>query len=609
MRQVYGGVWQGLEQGALPLVSYEILIKALVAGILGPLSAGVLAMLISFTGSVVISNEQILAFSLSLWGLVTLLVSGSLAFFLVFVEQAGLTAIASATYSQKPCTAVAGLWQAVRRGRDLLGLAVFQIGLYLACLLPFLVIAGTAYLAWLSEHDINYYLAERPPAFWRAAAVGAVAGLGLLLAWGWLYIRLMFALPACVLAEKRPIASLKASLRLTKGSVARLATILLVWLLAVAVLGGLLGGLVQLVEHLAIGAAGQSLAWLIPILAGLVTLNLLTAAVVSLVGVTTNSLLVVRLYHDAEGADGLGQPSAPVPSAGAGMPRWLSARRSIVALVLLFVAGTAAFTYLLVEQIDVEDQVAVTAHRGSSRTAPENTVAAVEAAIRQGADFAEIDVQETADGVLVVLHDADLMRVAGVRKNIWGVTYEEIESLDAGSWFSPEFEGEPIPTLQQVIDAARGRIRLNIEIKLNGHEEKLVERVVAIVAKNDFQSQCVLSSLDYRSVLQAKQLDERLQVGHIVTVAIGDAAKLDVEFLSVNQEKVTPGYVRSLHRAGKEVHVWTVNDRQRMSALVDFGVDNIITDDPAALLDVLDERAEMSPAERILLGVRNWLAQ
>ena len=127
-----------------------------------------------------------------------------------------------------------------------------------------------------------YYLAEKPPAFWRAVAVGAVAGAGLLLAWGWLYVRLMFALPACVLAETGPIASLKTSLRLTKGSFVRLAAILLVWLLVVAVFGGLLGGLVQIVEYLAIGAAGQSHAWLIPVLAGLVTLNLLTAAIISL---------------------------------------------------------------------------------------------------------------------------------------------------------------------------------------------------------------------------------------------------------------------------------------------------------------------------------------
>jgi glycerophosphoryl diester phosphodiesterase len=543
-------------------------------------------------------------------GVVTLLVSGSFGFFIVFLEQAGLVAIAAATYAARPCTAMAGLWQAVRRGRDLLVLAVVQIGLYLACLVPFLVIAGAAYLAFLSEFDINYYLAEKPPAFWRAVAVGAVAGAGLLLAWGWLYVRLMFALPACVLAEKRPIASLKASLRLTKGSVVRMAAILLVWLLVVAVLGGVLGGLVQVVEHVAIGAAGQSLAWLIPILAGLVTLNLLTVAIVSLVGVTTNALLVVRLYRDASAeVDDLGQPSASVPAAAADMPHWLSTKRLIFALVLLFVAGTAAFSYLLVEQIDVEDQVAVTAHRGNSRAAPENTVAAVEAAIRQGADFAEIDVQETGDGVIVVFHDADLMRVTGVRKNVWDVTYDEIKSLDAGSWFSPEFKGEPIPTLEQVIDAARGRIRLNIEIKPHGHEEKLVERIVEIVAENDFHSQCVLSSLDYPSVLEAKQLDERLQVGHIVTVSIGNVAKLDVDFVSLNQEKVTSGYVRSLHRAGKQVHVWTVNDRQRMSTLVDLGVDNIITDDPETLLAVLKERAEMSPAERILLGVSNWLAQ
>ena len=591
-------------------MSYEILAKILAVGILGPFSAGVLATLVSFTGSVVVSNEQILSFALSPLGIATLLVGGSMAFLFTFLEQAGLIWIASTTYSQEPCSAGAALWQAVRRGRDLLGLSLLQIGLFFACFLPFAAVAGAAWLAWLSDHDINYYLAQKPPAFWRAVAVGAIAMAGLLLVSGWLYVRLMFALPACVLARQRPAAALKTSLRLTKGFVLRNAGILLTWLLAVTLLGGILGVLLQVVEYVAIKAAGEDLAILVPTLAALVVLNLLTAAVISLLTVTTNTLLVVRLFHDVAADDRDLQPQlSGVRLAAAGVPRWLSTKRLVLAVVLIFLAATTAVTHLLVEQIGIRDRVKVTAHRGSSRSAPENTLSAIQAAIDQGADFAEIDVQETADGEIVLLHDSDLMKVAGLDKKIWEVKYDEIKSLDAGSWFKPEFRDERIPTFQQVVDTARGKIRLNVELKFNGHDKDLVGRVVRILDENDFQSQCVVSSLDYESLLQVKRLDDGLKVGHIVSVAIGDVARLDVDFLSVSQKNVTSRYVRSLHRAGKQVHVWTVNDREKMSSMVGLGVDNIITDEPQILRSVLNERAEMTNAERILLGVRNWLAQ
>jgi glycerophosphoryl diester phosphodiesterase len=421
---------------------------------------------------------------------------------------------------------------------------------------------------------------------------------------------MMFALPACVLAKKGPLEGLKTSLRLTKGAVMRNGSILLIWLLIVAALGGLLGVLLHVLEYVAMGAAGQRLAVMILVLAGVVTLNLASAAVLSFAGVTSNALLIVRLYHHAaEDSPGL-QHELPLPGPDAGgIGRWLSTKRVVFAAAAVFLAGTAAVTYFLVEQIDVPDRVAVTAHRGSSLHAPENTVAAVEMAIRDGADFAEIDVQETADGVIVVLHDSDLKRIAGKAKKIWEVDYDELKTFDAGSWKSPEFQGEPIPTLQQVIDTARDRIRLNVELKFNGHDKKLAERVVRILSENDFQSQCVVSSLDYPALGRVKDQDKRLRVGYIVSVSVGDVSKLKCDFLSVLHEKVTPTFVRSLHNDGKEIHVWTVNDRQRMSSLVDLGVDNIITDDPATLRAVLKERAEMSTAERILLGVRHWLAR
>ena len=110
-------------------------------------------------------------------------------------------------------------------------------------------------------------------------------------------------------------------------------------------------------------------------------------------------------------------------------------------------------------------QTEITAHRGSSKMAPENTMAALEAAMEEMADYSEIDVQTTADGIVVLCHDLNLKRVAGVDRALGSMTYSQLEQLDVGSHFSPEFKGERIPTLREVLEACKGRMKLNIELK------------------------------------------------------------------------------------------------------------------------------------------------
>ncbi len=600
----------GFRRGLAALVAYEVLFKLLAAAALGPLSAWVLARLIAVTGSVAVSNEHILSFVLSPWGVLTLLVGGVLTFVITLIEQAGLMELAWASLSERRLPATAALWRAFRRGRRLLRLAGCQIGLFTAVSLPFAAVIGAAYVTWLGDHDINFYLATRPAKFWWAAGVGGTAAVGLAVTWALLYLRLMFALPACALAEQPAWESIRESFRRTRGRFARHAAALLAWLAAVSLVGGLLGWGVDLVDGLAIHCAGERLGFLLPALAAAVLLNLLVATVVSFVGVTTNALVVCQLYRTAGGQGGdPSAASAEVDARSTGLPEWLTIRRAIVAGTLLFAAGTALITRVLVEQIGIEDNVKITAHRGASLVAPENSMAAVKEAIRQEADYIEFDIQELGDGTIAVLHDKDLKRVTGLAKNVWEVSYDDIRTLDSGSWFSPEFADQRIPTLQDVVDAAKGHVRLNIELKFHGHERRFVETVVGIIAANRFHDHCVVTSLDYQGLMRAKKLDDRLTVGHIVTVALGDTTVSDADFLSVHQDKATTALINTLHRAGKQIHVWTVNDAARMSRLIDLGVDNLITDDPALARRVLEERQGMSTAERLLLGVRHWLGK
>jgi glycerophosphoryl diester phosphodiesterase len=280
----------------------------------------------------------------------------------------------------------------------------------------------------------------------------------------------------------------------------------------------------------------------------------------------------------------------------------------IFAATVALVCAAGAVVYLVIDQIQFDNVVAVTAHRGSSRAAPENSMAAVLRAIDDGANFAEIDVQETADGVVVLFHDKDLRRMAGVNKGIWEVTHDEMSQLDIGSWFSAEFADTRVTTLEEAIEAVKGKMKLNIEMKFNGHDKQLAAEVARIVRDAGFEDQCVVTSLVYRGVQEIARLDEQLRRGLIVTAKLGDATNLDVNLLAVNANTVTRDLITRAHRAGMEVHVWTVNEPAQMLTMIHLGVDNIMTDSPEVLVALLAERAKLSNAEKTLLFVSDFLA-
>jgi glycerophosphoryl diester phosphodiesterase len=236
-------------------------------------------------------------------------------------------------------------------------------------------------------------------------------------------------------------------------------------------------------------------------------------------------------------------------------------------------------------------RVQVTAHRGSSGKAPENTLAALRQAISDGADYAEIDVRETADGQVVLLHDADLMRVAGLSTKVWEAGLDDLRRVDVGSWFSPRFANARIPTLNEALQEAQSRIGLNIELKINGHERHLAESVVELVRSAQCAETCIITSQDQASIARVRELAPEIRIGWIVTDAIGDVGRLDLDLLSMRRDQVTKKRVHANRAAGLATHVWTVDDENTMVRMIGFGVDSIITNRPARLRALIRRRA------------------
>ena len=288
-----------------------------------------------------------------------------------------------------------------------------------------------------------------------------------------------------------------------------------------------------------------------------------------------------------------------------GQPRRAGPCRSSVllaGLAAIVVAGLVGGGRAL-EGIHTSDRVEVIAHRGAAAARPENTMAAFERGIEDGADWIEIDVQETADGEVVVFHDSDFMRLAHVDRKIWEVTAAELRGIDLGSWFDPAYAGERAPTLRDVLAAARGRAKVVIELKYYGHDQDLEARVAAQVDEFGMAEQVALMSLSYPAIQKARAMRPDLRNGVLAATAVGDLAGLETDFLAVNLGLATPKLIRSAHAAGKDVYVWTVNDPLTMSRLISQGIDGLITDEPALARKVLADRAALGTPERLLL----WL--
>ena len=245
--------------------------------------------------------------------------------------------------------------------------------------------------------------------------------------------------------------------------------------------------------------------------------------------------------------------------------------------------------------------VLVTAHRGSSGRAPENTMAALRLAVEDGAQYVEFDVMETGDGQVVVFHDTDLERVTGVKAKIWEKTAAELAELDNGSHFDPRFSDERIPTLDDFLAFAKGRVRLNIEVKPHEREKGLAKSVVEAVRRHGMQDDVIITSNNYPILQRIRALDPELRIGSIIAARLGRVETLDVDFYSVQPKIATVAFVRNAHADGRDVHVWTVNEKAQMERLLDNGVDVLITDWPKRAFEVLESRSDLDELNAAVL--------
>ncbi len=573
----------------LAYAALGLVLFAPLAGIIGRL-------LLRLSGQPALADQDIAWFLLSPFGMVTLILFTALLITILSFEQASLMAISAGSAGGLYTGTRQALYFTAMRAGKIFAFTVRLVTRLLIITLPFLATAGV--IAWflITDYDINYYLTEKPPEFLLAATLIALSLLTMLV----IVVRKLLAwsltLPLILFTELPASRSFAESEKLTQGHKRTILAALAIWALAAFLLGALVLGIVQVLGSRLVPLFFDSIGWLVPVLGGLVALWLVGNLLITAFTSGSFASLLVVFYKQYGPAF---RPGDLMDNQQGWRWRLTAPRFALLLIGAAVVAGLVG-TWLL-NGIRIQDDVLIVAHRGAAGKAPENTLASVRQAIQDGADWVEIDVQESRDGEVVVIHDSDFMKLAGVDLKVWDGTLKQLQEIDIGSWFGPEFSAERVPTLIDVLEEVRGQSRLVIELKYYGHDQQLEQRVVDIVEQAGMVNDVAIMSLQYDGIRKIRDLRPEWVIGLLSAKAIGNLASLDVDFLAVNMGMAKPGFIRRAQLAGKQVFVWTLNDPVSLSRMMSLGVDGVITDEPEMAREVLAERSGLSSVERLLV--------
>jgi glycerophosphoryl diester phosphodiesterase len=587
---------------------WTLLVWLLFVVLLGPFLSAALGGLVFRGERVIVANTDLAAWLLRPEGFLYLMLAAALTIVASVVRYTGLFRMIVDDLENRPVSVRQTLFEILPDLPALFKLCLISVGAALVAAIPLVAGLGAIYLLWLAEYDINYYLEARP-AEWVTATRVATGWVVLWLApVAYVLLRILPTLPA-YLDGHRPIGTaVRRAWARTRGGAFRVLQLLLLviatwWLLRAAAQGSLY--FVAGMGVRTLGSEAGSLTPLVLITGAYALGSIVVDITLSFFGFTFASTVLTKFYlEDTDLHDRA--PAAPagmwyLPRKAAALARlWIRPRRSVPVLLLLVLLSGGFSAYLL-RDLPEERQFAVVAHRAGAFMGPENSLAALERSIAAGSDYAEIDVQRTRDGVVIVAHDADLKRVAGDGRPIATTDYADFADLVLFGEADVPADERRVARLEHFLERSRARIGLMIELKYYGFDPLLAGEVVRIVREYGMVDEVVLISLDLRALTQIRSLAPEITTGYVAAVAAGDLTRLPVGLLAVPRSLASDRLIRSARREGIEVHVWTLNRAETMLEAINRGADGIITDDPELAGRLRTQLGELTAAERLLL--------
>ena len=250
-------------------------------------------------------------------------------------------------------------------------------------------------------------------------------------------------------------------------------------------------------------------------------------------------------------------------------------RRLIIVFIFIFSYNLLEHKILSEEKNCEKHSVFITAHRGSSLKARDNSIEAINIAIEEKADYIEIDVRRTKDNKLVLSHDDVFIKNSGKSFNISESNFNDINRKRIFSIG----KDDKIVTLEKALKVIRGKSKINIDLKVNNDEELISKLVAELIEKCKMEEEVIITSSNYGVLLKVRNYNSNIKIGYITRSLAEDFNIDEIDAISIAYEGLNERVVERVHKLGKEMFVWTVNNEEEGQRAIYLGVDNIITND------------------------------
>lgn len=592
--------------GGVSILVFEIAYRALTSLIVKPLMSFLMQALLRAGGSELAFNNAIWQFALTVPGILAIILLAGIAVLSIFFEFAVVISIAKQAVEKENTGIKAGIVRGLWSFGCLKGFGTPLFAIYALLLLPLVNIGVTSSLLprLTIPNFITGELEKTPAGAWLLLGV---AILGVLL-----FFCLLFVLPSMVLEHRRFLPAVGRSVKTLRAHLGRAlglaVTFVAMWLVLFwgsRFIFNFFFGMPSVSLTEAITYYGFSLRTPIMLLVWLVATFLQLALMPLLLTLLTAYYLPSATVAEPEAAT-----KKTIQARLDSLTGWLQAvfhklrrflgavRRKIMAVPfvqkhkkLLAVALGLILVWGIITSLatgtGIHDPIVV-GHRGSDGGV-ENTLPAIQRAIDAGADYAEVDILLSADGIPMVVHDTNLERLSGLNVNVYELTAVELQQIPLTQ---NGYTGQ-IPTLEEAVAFCEGKILLAVEYKLHGHEQTdLVETVMQVMLQSAYKKNSIYLSLDFELVSQMKTQYPEYLTGYCVYGNVGQLTAsslrdLNIDFLLVEEWMVSQQLLKACREAWLPVYVWTVNDAGRMEDFLQMGVVGLVTDSPEAAVEVL----------------------
>ncbi|MCU4966920.1 glycerophosphodiester phosphodiesterase [Bacillus toyonensis] len=571
------------------VLTFQLAYKLLAAIVFVPLFGIIFNKLLYFGGYANATNDELLAFLKTPYGILAIVILSLLALFLIFTEFAVLIIISYFAHKRQKVKLRPILYKTVTYLPTLFTYCLPGFILYAVVLLPLLNMGYET--ALIPQIQIpNFITGEL-----FKTTMGQVGYYTFFAVVAYLNLRWIFVLPIVVLEQKPFRTAARKSAALVKESFFKVLFFLVGFFISIGIVYILFFGIYLLCLWGVYEFTNPEGTFALLAESTISVFLTSTLYLFSFIVTPFYIMAITRFYlqkvpvEDVLLEEGLDYSKTKADKCFFQKHRWKFISVYIVGIITAGMVVAFIVTFIS----NSYKEPIIMAHRGYISKGVENTKEAVQGAIDAKADYAEIDVLQTKDGELAVIHDLKLKRLANANVHVSDLTMDELRQLTLSQ---DGFSGQ-ISTLDEIIKLAKGKIKLNIEVKLHGGEKDFVNKVLKAIKDNEFEKQCVIQTLHYPLIKEFKRANSDIKVGYILYASRANLKNVKADFYVAEEYMLNKKLVKEARKLNKPIYVWTVNDMESLKAYYKLNVDGIITDYPEDARETIKELKEQEAEE------------